>query len=95
MHVGVDKARRDDQAGDVVRFTRLRSAAARMHACDHRPDHADVGLAQFERGDVEHAAAGQQQVERRLALGRGDGLQSGRLVERVEHAGLAVRLIRP
>ena len=69
----VDETRRKDEARDVVSLVCLREPSARVHARDHRSDHADIGLAQLEGGDVEHASSGQQQIERRAPLCGRDG----------------------
>ena len=55
---------------------------ARMNARDHRADDADIGLAQFQGRDIEHAPAGQEQIERLLALGGRDRAQPHRQLDR-------------
>jgi len=85
MHMAVDEPRRDDAACERVNVARMREAPTRMHARDHRADDADIRLAQFERRDVDDPAAGQQQVERLLALRRGDGAQPRRKLDRLVH----------
>src|SRR5438132_1617249 len=57
MHMPVDESRRDQKAAQVVRLPRLRERAARMNAGDHFANDADVGLAQFERRDVDDLSA--------------------------------------
>src|SRR5262245_47444572 len=73
MHMPVDQARSDHEAAQVVGLARLRERAARVHARDHRADDADVGFAHLQGRDVDDARAGEQQVERLLALGHVDG----------------------
>ena len=59
-----------------------------MNARNHGIDDADIGLAQLERGDVEHTAAGQQKIKRLLVLGGGDCAQPRRHIERFGHTSL-------
>ena len=46
--------------------------AGLVHAGDERPDDPDVGRAQLAAADIDHGAAGEQQVERLASLRGGD-----------------------
>ena len=56
-----------------------------MNARDHRADDAHIGLAQFQGCDIEHAPAGDEKIERLLALGRRDRAQPHGHVECLGH----------
>ena len=54
--------------GAVDRVERVGALAALVHAGDDRADDPDVGGAQLAAADVDHGAAGEQQVERLASL---------------------------
>ncbi len=92
MHMGVDEAGRHDQTGQVLRRRRFRERARRMNAGDHRPDDADIGLADLHGRDIGDAGATQQQVERRPALRSLDRTPANLERNRLEHGYSALML---
>ena len=80
MHMAIDEAGRDEKAGYIMGGFRVGEFTPRMNAGDHLADDADISLAQFQRGDINHRATGEQQIERLPALRGGDGaLTHGRI----------------
>ncbi len=82
MHVAVDEARCDHAPVNLVDRAGICEAAGRMNAGNQRPDDADIRLAQLQRCDIEDAAAGQDQIERRLTLRGCNGGEPGGKLDR-------------
>ena len=90
MHMPIDEPGRDDTAAHIVRLACVAEPPARMDAGDHRADDADIGLAQLQRRDIDDPPAGQQQIERLLALRRRDGAQPRCKIDRLVHVQRAL-----
>src|SRR5439155_7429890 len=83
VHVEVHEPRRDETTRAVEYVERVGARPRRVDAGDQRPDDADIGPPELTYPHVDNRAAGQQQIERRVAPSGSDGTTSDRRLHRI------------